>query len=145
MAIFGKSSTLRSACSLRCPKCHEGKMFYTPSFSFSRPFEMKERCDVCNEDFFPEPGYYYGAMFISYIFTAFFCIGFVMIFHWVLGWSTTASFALLLGILAILFTYIFRFSRVVYISLNVYYDPDAIAKGADKKGNKGTGSLYGGK
>lgn len=145
MAIFGKGSKLYSAFSMRCPKCHEGKMFYTPTFSFKRPFDMKERCDTCNADFFPEPGYYYGAMFISYIFTAFFCIGFALFFHWVLGWSTEASFALLLLILAIMFVFIFRLSRTLYINLNESYDPNAIANNAGRTNQKATGSRFGGR
>ncbi|MEQ9288746.1 MAG: DUF983 domain-containing protein [Cyclobacteriaceae bacterium] len=27
---------------------------------------MKKNCEVCNLNFEPEPGFYYGAMFISY-------------------------------------------------------------------------------
>ncbi len=145
MAIFGKGSALYSILGVRCPKCHEGKMFYTKTFSYKRPFDMKERCDVCNEDFFPEPGYYYGAMFVSYVFTAFFCISFMLIFHWILGMSLNASFGLLLVILALLFVGIFRLSRVLYINMNVSYDPKAKSRGGAVKGEKGVGSTYGGK
>jgi len=145
MAIFGKGSKLYSIFSMRCPKCHEGKMFYTPTFSFKRPFDMRERCESCNEDFFPEPGYYYGAMFISYIFTAFFCIGFSLFFHWVLDWSIEASFALLIAILAVLFVFIFRLARTLYINMNIGYDADAIARNVGTGSQKATGSRYGGK
>lgn len=145
MAIFGKGSKLYSIFGMRCPKCHEGKMFLTPTFSFKQPFDMKERCDVCNEDFFPEPGYYYGAMFVSYVFTAFFCVAFLLIFHWVIGLSLNTSFGLLLAVLAILFVAIFRLSRVLYINMNVSYDPKAKSRGGSAKGEKGVGSTYGGK
>lgn len=141
--MFSKGSKLYSIFTQRCPRCHESKMFYTPTFSFKRPFDMKERCDVCDEDFFPEPGYYYGAMFVSYIFTAFFCIGFALFFHWGLGWSVEASFGLLITVLAILFVFIFRLARALYININVFYDPDA-AKNVVMSGKKeGTGSTYG--
>lgn len=86
---------------------------------------MKDRCDHCNQNFMPEPGFYYGAMFISYIFMGWFCLGFIALFHWVLGWSTAASFALLLSFCAVIFVYVFRASRSAWIHFNVKYDPKA--------------------
>ncbi len=124
MALFGKGSKFYSIFNLKCPRCHEADMFETGSFSFNKPFDMKLRCDHCNENFMPEPGFYYGAMFISYIFTGFFSIGFIAILHWGLGMSTNASFGLLIFILAILFVYIFRLARAIWININVKYDPN---------------------
>ena len=143
MGIFRKGSKAYSIFNIKCPKCHESDMFPTGSLSFKEPFEMKERCDKCYEDFFPEPGYYYGAMFLSYIFTAFFSIGFVLFLHWVLGWSTTASFTALLVVLGIFFVYIFRLARALYINLHVHYDPNAIEKGKSKANQKSTASRFG--
>ena len=120
-----RRSKLSAVLGLKCPRCHEGDLFPTPTFSFKQPFDMKERCDVCNQDFVIEPGFYYGAMFISYIFTGWFCIGFVLFFHWVLDWSTLLSFALLLAVLAVFFVYIFRVARSMWIHLNVKYNPEA--------------------
>ena len=35
-------------------------------YRFSTMGEVKEKCDVCGLDFKPEPGFYYGAMYVSY-------------------------------------------------------------------------------
>lgn len=115
---------LQSIFALKCPRCREGDLFETGSFSFQKPFEMPDVCQVCKQKYLPEPGFYYGSMFISYIFTSFFCLGFIFFFHWGLGWSTVASFALLLAVCAILFVYIFRFARSLWIHLNVGYKPE---------------------
>lgn len=123
MSIFGKSSKLYSIFGFKCPKCHESNLFDTPTFSFKRPFEMKDRCEVCGQRFEPEPGFYFGAMFISYIFMGFFCLGFTAFFHWIVGWSINASFLLLIVVCAIFFVYIFRLARAIWINLIVNYDP----------------------
>ena len=125
----------------KCPRCRKGDLFKKP-FNISKPLDMNYSCSNCGKLFEPEPGYYFGAMFISYIFTAFFCISFTLFLHWGLGWSTAASFGLLLFVLAVLFVFIFRLSRTVYINLNVSYDPEAVKRGGSK-GQKGTASLYG--
>lgn len=123
MALFGKGSKWYSIFNLKCPKCHEGQLFETGTWSFQKPFDMHDRCPHCNENYMPEPGFYYGAMFLSYIFTAFFSLGFVFFFHWVLLWSTGASFAFLIFILAVFFVWIFRISRAVWINMIVHYHP----------------------
>lgn len=84
---------------------------------------MHERCEHCNQHFAPEPGFYFGAMFISYILSGFFCVGVVALLHWVLGWGLIASFVVLLSILTILFVWFFRIARSLWIHLNVRYVP----------------------
>lgn len=143
MALFRKGQKAYSISNIKCPRCHEADMFRTGSFSFDQAFEMKERCDQCNEDFFPEPGYYYGAMFVSYIFTAWFSILFVLFLHWGLGWSTGASFALLIFIFLVFFVYIFRLARALWININVSYDPQALEKGNLSTSSGSSASHYG--
>lgn len=124
MAVFRKGSKLYSIFSFKCPKCHEGDLYETPTFSFKKPFDMPDHCPNCGQSYMPEPGFYYGAMFVSYIFTGWFCILFVMFFHWVLDWSIAASFALLIAVCAIFFVYIFRLARAIWINITVKYDPE---------------------
>ncbi len=123
MGIVKRSSKIYSTFNLKCPRCHQGDLFFTPTFSFRKPFDMHKNCPLCQQDYEPEPGFYYGAMFISYIITGFFCLGFTMFLHWVLGLSIATSFGILLAVCAIFFVYIFRVARSGWINLNVRYDP----------------------
>lgn len=127
MGLLRKGSKAYSIVNFKCPKCNEGNLYETRSFSFKKSFEMHENCPVCNQDFEPEPGFYYGAMFISYIFTAFFCIGFLLIFHWVFDFSLLVSFGMLVAFIAIFFVVIFRLARSIWISMNVRYNPPQTA------------------
>ncbi len=128
MAIFGKASKAHSIFELKCPRCHEGEMFETGSWSFKKSFDMNSRCDRCNLNYYPEPGFYQGAMYVSYIWTGWFCVLFVLFFHWELGFSIDASFLMLLPLLALNFVYIFRISRLMWANLNIHYDPKAVEK-----------------
>lgn len=116
------TSWLASVVKLRCPRCRTGRLFYTSSLGFSRPFDMPRDCPACGQDFWPEPGFYYGAMFMSYIVFSFPCLGLVFFLHWVLDWSTGASMATLIAISAVGFIYVFRVSRSLWIHMNVRYD-----------------------
>ena len=67
---------------LKCPKCHQGYLFNSKSAFLSFDFNMNKKCPECNEDLEREPGFYYGAMFISYIISGFFSLIFeVVLFY----------------------------------------------------------------
>ena len=134
--MFGKGSKLYSTFNLKCPQCHTGEMFETGSWSFKKSLDMNTKCDKCGLNFFPEPGYYYGAMFISYIWTAFFSLGFVFFCNWYLELSLELSFLLLILLTVINFVYIFRVSRSMWINVNYKYDAEAIAKFEENKKSK---------
>ena len=82
---------------------------------------MHRACPRCGEDYWPEPGFYYGAMFLSYIVFSFPCLGFVALLHWGLGMGLGASMTWLVVVAAVGFVYVFRASRSLWIPLNVRY------------------------
>lgn len=52
-----------------CPQCRKGKLFPVSAFSYSRLTAVNEKCEVCGARLIPEPGFYDGAMYISYAFS----------------------------------------------------------------------------
>jgi len=113
---------LSSIWNYKCPRCRKGDLFVSP-FNAKDPLNMHKKCDYCDQDFHPEPGYYYGAMFISYIWTGFLCLGIVGFCMLVLGWGVNASMAMLIFIMAVMFFFVMRVSRAMYIHLDIKYDP----------------------
>jgi len=105
----------------KCPKCRQGNLFVAP-FDFKKPLNMNEKCSCCSQRFEPEPGYYFGAMFISYgwtVWTIMAIVGFCML---VLDWSVESSFTLVIFVSAISYFFIARVSRSMYIHMDVRYD-----------------------
>jgi uncharacterized protein (DUF983 family) len=60
---------LRYALRLRCPNCHQGRLFR------GWPNRMFQRCPVCGLSYFRESGYYLGGMILTYIFAVVVLIG----------------------------------------------------------------------
>jgi hypothetical protein len=51
----------------RCPQCSKGHVFLNQNlFSFVNLTGMNLKCPSCSYNFFPENGFYWGAMFVSY-------------------------------------------------------------------------------
>lgn len=124
--MFKKGSKLYSIFGMKCPRCHEGDLFETGSFSFQKSFDMPENCPKCGQKYFLGPGFYYGAMFISYIITAFYSLGVAggLIIIGGLGWKS--AFVLMLISMAILFVWFFRLARAIWINFNVHYNAKAL-------------------
>jgi uncharacterized protein (DUF983 family) len=108
-------STGLALLALRCPRCHRGKLFRRKALSF-KFMDMPSECPVCNQTYEPEPGFYYGAMYISSGFSTaiLLAIGFLLFFYandpplWV--YVTTVAVAIL-AVTPLLF----RYSRAVML------------------------------
>src|SRR5689334_10589707 len=62
-----KGSKLFSITHLKCPRCQRGDLFsVSNSYNLKRMLDMPARCHVCHQDFKIEPGFYSGALWISY-------------------------------------------------------------------------------
>ncbi len=50
----------------KCPNCRDANMFKSKTIDFKNMLKMHHACPECKHDFMPEPGFYFGAMYISY-------------------------------------------------------------------------------
>jgi len=106
----------------KCPRCRKGELFEKP-FEFSNPLAMHKNCENCGKDFEPEPGYYFGAMFLSYAISTFLLLPMALFFVFYYKWSIEGAMALVFFIGLILFFKILRVSRSLWIHIMVKYDP----------------------
>jgi hypothetical protein len=88
---------------------------------------MNAECEYCGQTFEPEPGYYFGAMFVSYIINVAIFVAVWFAFAMLVSdevniwWLVLAS--VLIGLILVPVT--FRLSRLVWINMFVKYDPEA--------------------
>ena len=123
LKFMKKGSKLYSVSTLTCPRCQTGELYPTKTFSFKRPFDMYEHCPHCQQRYVLESGFYYGAMFVSYILTSFLMFGMFAFCKWVLGFGVLNSFIGVTVIIFALFVWIFRVSRAVWINFFVKFNP----------------------
>lgn len=50
----------------KCPQCQSGKMYKKSAFKLNGFTEMFDTCSVCGLTFEIEPGFFWGAMYVSY-------------------------------------------------------------------------------
>ena len=123
-------SYLITVLTCRCPRCREGQLFQYPlTFRFRKNMIMHEKCPVCNQQTDIEVGFYYGTGYVSYLLGLLFTIGSFLIWWLIIGFSFSDKRFLiwitLNSILLILLQpWLMRFSRTLWLSFFVKYDPE---------------------
>ena len=117
-----KPATVGDIFKQRCPRCRVGSIFL---YSIFRGFpRMHERCPVCDLRFEREPGYFLGAMYVSY------ALGLVVIalmaaLLWAAtGWWITKDTIWAVVLFLPLAPTTTLFARVLWIYLDQTIDPE---------------------
>jgi len=113
--------SLKAMATYKCPRCRKGDIFTKP-FNIKNPLDMPKKCDQCSLILEPEPGYYYGAMFVSYIVYTSIMLPIALLLVFYFDWSVNAAMAFVIAISAIFFFRILRGSRSLWIHIMIRYD-----------------------
>ena len=119
-------SALAGIVQQRCPRCRRGPLFTHSTLNLAHFTEMPAHCPVCNLAYEPEPGFYWGAMYISFGFSTgmMLVIGF-LVYH-LLGDPDTWVYITAVAVMAVLMTpFSLRYSRtlMLYLFGGVDYNP----------------------
>jgi uncharacterized protein (DUF983 family) len=109
----------------RCPKCHKGYVFQGDNpFNLKKFDKMHLACQCCGETYVKEPGFFYGAMIVSYMLNgALFIFTFVGIYI-PLDIEAIPFIITLSAIIVSLSPLTFRLARLVWLNVFVGYDPE---------------------
>lgn len=101
----------------KCPQCHKGDVFVSKQvFNLKKFDKLHETCNHCGHKYEKEPGFFYGAMYVSYA---------LMVAWFVTTWGINTFFVkanpiyyliFLTVSIVLLMTYTFRLSRLLWIN-----------------------------
>ena len=112
----------------KCPKCHSTKVFETSVFQLKSFDKMHKTCSCCGEKYEKEPGYFYGAMYVSYA---------LMAGWFIITWAANTFIfkvgvwyyiAFILTTMILFMPLTFRISRLVWLNLFIKYKKDHYIK-----------------
>jgi uncharacterized protein (DUF983 family) len=107
---------LKAALECRCPLCREGDLFQSSWYNLAQFSVMNKQCPHCGVQLEPEPGFYIGAMYVSYAFTVAILVAVTTVVYlffrpasdWVYIGSIIVTTVLLVPLN-------FRYSRVIFL------------------------------
>ncbi|MBS7233883.1 DUF983 domain-containing protein [Flavobacterium psychroterrae] len=124
--MLKKGSKLNSILTGSCPKCQNESMYSDKNpLHLTKVLKMNDHCSHCGLKYQIEPSFFYGAMYVSYglnvaVGIAAFIVSFVFF-----KTSIEESFLAIVISLIILFPFVLRLARNLYINMFVSYDPKA--------------------
>jgi uncharacterized protein (DUF983 family) len=126
LQMLKKGSKLNSILTGSCPKCQKESMYSDKNpLHLTKVLKMNDHCSHCGLKYQIEPSFFYGAMYVSYglnvaVGIAAFIVSFVFF-----GVTIEQSFLAIVISLIVLFPFVLRLSRNLYINMFVSYDPKA--------------------
>jgi uncharacterized protein (DUF983 family) len=125
MSVFKKGTKAYSIFNNKCPYCQEGDFFISSNpYNLKKSGETYEKCKVCGEPFSKEPGFYYGAMYVSYAITVaiFLIVWFATSYIFPL-FGVTPKVLIVVSLIVLLGPYIYFISKLIWANMFMHYHP----------------------
>ena len=124
--MLKKGSKLNSILTGSCPKCQNESMYLDKNpLHLGSILKMHENCSHCGLKYQIEPSFFYGAMYVSYGLNVGIGIAAFIISYVVFSSSIKVAFISIIISLTVLFPFVLRWSRNIYINMFVSYDPES--------------------
>lgn len=124
-----EKNALQAVFQAKCPRCRKGDIFTDSALNLKSFGRTNEFCPVCNLQFEQEPGFFYGAMYVSYGLSVAIFLVTVFILYVFFNDPSLETYIISVTVVAfILYPLTFRYSRVIFLYLfgGVRYDPSRI-------------------
>lgn len=115
----------------KCRRCHKGSIFTSGNpYKLKSVLKMNEECSYCGLKYEREPGFFYGAMYVSYgMMSGIFIVWYTIDQLW-LHLPALVLFLLVVASLLLFFPVAFRWARIIWLNFFVRYE-----KGIQKQEN----------
>jgi uncharacterized protein (DUF983 family) len=102
---------------LRCPNCGKAKVFHQTKYPFNRP-QMKDECEACGYRFDREPGFFSGAVWLSYgLAVVEGLVAFFLVKYLIFGISLTNLILVTIAVVMLLAMWNYRLARVIWLNV----------------------------
>lgn len=125
--MLGKGSKMYSIRTFTCPRCQEGQFFVSHPYDLKNAGNIIHHCPSCGLKYEKEPGFFYGAMYVSYALgVALFVTlwtSFNLFFPNVsIGWQI----GIIITTTVVLAPFLYALSKIIWANLFYHYDKEAI-------------------
>jgi uncharacterized protein (DUF983 family) len=123
LQMLKKGSKLNSILTGSCPRCQNESMYLDKNpLHFSKMLKMNEKCSHCGLKYQIEPSFFYGAMYVSYGLNVALGVAAFVISYLIFNSSIKTAFIAIIISNVVLFPFVLRWSRNIYINMFVSFD-----------------------
>ena len=125
LQMLKKGSKLNSILTGSCPRCQNESMYLDKNpLHFSKLLKMNEKCSHCGLKYQIEPSFFYGAMYVSYGLNVALGVAAFITSYVIFDSSIKMAFISIIASNVVLFPFVLRWARNIYINMFVSYEPD---------------------
>ena len=125
-SLIKKGSKIYSILKFKCPACHEGDFLVSTPYDLRNVGDVRIVCDVCNQKYSKEPGFYQGALYVSYgLGVALFVTIWVSCNLFFNNLNVWIQIGMVASASIILAPYLFALSKIIWANLFISYNPNA--------------------
>jgi len=120
--MIKKGTKLYSIFWNKCPQCQKGDFFVSHPYNLKKVGDIYQKCTHCELSFSKEPGFYYGAMYVSYGLSVAVFLS-LWVAKLILGLDIGIS-SLFIGVSVVLFLaspYIYHLSKIIWANMFFTY------------------------
>ena len=110
----------------KCPRCRQGNLFVNPWYKLNKFDAMHQHCPNCGLRYQVEPGFFFGAMYISYAFAIAILVTIAVTVNFFWPDAPTYVFiAAAVSFVLLTWPFSYRYSRTLYLYLfgGIQYEP----------------------
>lgn len=120
--MFKKGTKLYSIFKRKCPACQEGDFFVSKPYDLKNVGKIHEKCPNCGESFSKEPGFYYGAMYVSYGLGVAMFVAVFILTYWFYPNPSTFIYILMITIaMVVLGPFLYELSKIIWANMFIAY------------------------
>ncbi len=122
LGMVWKETKLFSILRFKCPVCHEADFFVSHPYDLTKAGDVHPSCPVCATKFEREPGFFYGAMYVSYaIGVAVFASVWVAVAVLFPAWGPLGQASAVVGALVLGSPYFYALSKVIWANFFFHF------------------------
>lgn len=123
--MFGKGSKLYSIFRFKCPQCQEGEFFVSHPYDLKRIGDIHEHCSHCGLKYSKEPGFYYGAMYVSYALGVALFVTLWTSFNLFLPQASVYTQLWVITIATVVLSpYLYALSKIIWANMFIHFQKD---------------------
>ena len=121
--MFGKGSKLYSIFRMKCPRCQEGDFFESHPYNLKKAGDLLPECPKCHLKYEKEPGFYFGAMYVSYALGVALFVTLWVSFNLFLSWVSAGVQVFVIASAAILTApYLYALSKIIWANFFIPFE-----------------------
>lgn len=122
--MIKKGNMLYSIFKMKCPQCHEGDFFVSSPYDFKNSGKIHEKCSECGCEYSKEPGFYYGAMYVSYgLGVASLVASFILTYLVYPQASVWVYITVIIATIVLLSPLLYALSKIIWANMFIKYKP----------------------